>query len=85
MEGVSNKDCYTYTCMSRRFTVYDINGLRSVERFRYRGRVLSYNDNDALTMQRNLKRDRALGGGYLRYSLARRSPRLSPACSTKQC
>jgi hypothetical protein len=25
MEGVSNKDCYTYTCMSRRFTVYDTN------------------------------------------------------------
>jgi hypothetical protein len=50
MEGVSNKDCYTYTCMSRRFTVYNTNGLPNVERFCYLGRLLSHNDNDTRTM-----------------------------------
>jgi hypothetical protein len=50
MERVSNKDCSAYTCTSRRFTAYNTNGLRNMEHFRYRGRVLLYNDNDALTM-----------------------------------
>ena len=42
VEGVATKDCYTYTCISHRFTASNINGLCNVECFRYRGRVLPF-------------------------------------------
>ena len=44
------------------FTVYGEVELRQVERFKYLGRVLSYDDSDTPAIRRNLKRARQVWG-----------------------
>jgi hypothetical protein len=45
-----------------RFTAYGTDELRNVDRFKYLGRVLSYDENDVPAMRRNLKKARATWG-----------------------
>ena len=48
--------------LQRTFTAYGELELRWVERFKYLGRVLSYDDSDTPAIRRNLKRARAVWG-----------------------
>ena len=48
--------------LTRTFTAYGETELRRVERFKYMGRVLSYNDSDTPAIRRNLKRERQVWG-----------------------
>ena len=50
MEGASTKDYYIYTCMSRRFTVYETNELGNTEHFRCLGVLVSHDKNDTRSM-----------------------------------
>ena len=44
------------------FTVYGVDELCNVIRFKYLGRIVSHDDNDIPAMRRNLKRARATWG-----------------------
>ena len=48
--------------LTRTFTAYGESVLRRVERFKYLGRVLSYDDSDTPAIRRNLKRARQVWG-----------------------
>ena len=48
--------------IQRTFTAYGEAELRRVERFKYLGRVLSYDDSDTPAIRQNLKKARAVWG-----------------------
>ena len=69
--------------MQRTFTAYG-EKLRRVDRFKYLGRMLSYNDSDTPAVRRNLQRARAAWGQLSVVITKEEAPPPWRGCSTKR-